>query len=199
MRIALRLLVALLIGGTCLSVRADERIKVHEENADARLAAAYARAVGVKPLDLRSGDQVRIWFEGLMSGDVEGHLLARGRARTCTLTTEYHAYENDDEGQAYDPVVIVHKGRCKSITVELLRIEDAMRHLPEALEFNGQEFDCPDVEDGWSGIVEGVVGGERFTFSLSNVNFCMDEERFKPLAEWLRVFEVLYRDPAELD
>jgi hypothetical protein len=155
-----------------------------------KLIGAYTRAAGLKPLKPRDGDQVRIWFAEPMAHSVTGFIVVKGVAMRCELTTES---DFEDRGQYSRNDLIVHKGHCESRAEQNARIEDAMRHLPEALEFDGQEFGC-GMEDGWEARVDGVIGGQRFSFEADNPGAC--DEKAGRVNDWLKVIMGAYGEDA---
>ena len=168
---------------------ADERVKFGGEHLQARLEAAYARAVDVKPLRAGDGDQVRIWYADPMSRKATGYLVTREAALRCTLTFDYEDKMVDGEPVELK-AIIVHQGQCTSRPEHEGRIEDALRHLPEAIGFNDQEFDC-GMEDGWDAYVSGFVNAQRFSFYAANTNHC-GEQRIKQVDAWLDVIAGAY-------
>jgi len=179
-RYAWTFIAAVVMGAGFTAARADERVALESDDTEGNLIAAYTRAAGLKPLKLRDGDQVRIWFDEPMAGSVTGYVVIKGQAKRCKLTTES---DFEDKGENSRNDLIVHAGNCESRPEEDSRIEDAMRHLPEALEFNGQEFGC-GFEDGWEARVDGVIGGQRFSFYADNTDGCKDE-KIRRVDDWL--------------
>lgn len=152
---------------------AGERIHFDEEGYEARLYAAYARAVKARPMDPKDGNQIRVWrlpYKGGRSG-ITGYILTNEGVYRCRLTC-------DNSTGKY---LVINPGICKGPRKIPGRLARAMATLPDIAKYASSVNSCGTF-DGGGADVEGIVDGKHFQFTAMNPHDC-DEAR--PLAEML--------------
>jgi hypothetical protein len=150
---------------------AREKVMFGEDEFDAHLLKSFTEAVGALPIDPKDGDQVRVWFEDVMGGHVQGYFVTSKGAWHCKL-------RYDNTGKA----LVVNRGDCAGPHRYAERIARPMALLAEAAKFRGKVFEC-GVMDGWQAEIEGIVDGKPFRFSAANTGECKGEE-----IEWVDNF-----------
>lgn len=143
---------------------ATEFVSFESEDLSKSALAAYERAVRLNPADPKDGDQVRIWYDSVMNGRVTAYVVTPEGARRCRLR-----YRNDGKG------LHVKRGECGLLRSHAAEAGKVMALLEQIASLDGRHAACPDVLDGWDGMVSGVVGGRKFEFSIGNNNECQDE------------------------
>ncbi len=130
--------------------------------ADSIYAHADAFALGANLPPLRDGDpqEVRVWVDNVMYGEVEGRVTAAESAAEYRLS-----WDIDDSGQMTVTQRAVRRIPGTPPILSSLLIE--LRTL------DGQNWGC--AVDGAGILVDGVVDRHRFVFAVSNPDLCNDE------------------------
>jgi hypothetical protein len=121
---------------------------------------AYSRAANLQPLKEDGDDELRVWTFGYMSREVEGYAISRHDSLKCQTRYVY------DDG-----VTTIAPTQCR----RWHRSGSALRKLDALAAMNGKEWDCP-LEDGGGAYVEGLRGGKRFAFRVTNPWACKDSD-----------------------
>lgn len=127
-------------------------------------AQADAFALGAEIALLRDGDQpeLRVWASNVMDGEVIGRITTSDRGLERTLSSRI-----DDSGA----MTLTHRAyRDSPAPVSPASLREALSQLHS---LDGQNWGC--AFDGVSFLVDGVVDGHRFTFAVSNPDFCDDD------------------------
>jgi hypothetical protein len=144
--------------------RAGEKVSFGEGDLGASMVAAFTRAVGALPLDPKDGDQVRVWFDSVMTRHATGFIVTRKGVWRCSLR-----YENDN-----GEYIVVNRGTCRGPHRYTERIAKPMALLAQAAKLDGKSFAC-EVFDGWEAQIEGIHEGKRFGFHAANTQECKTE------------------------
>ena len=155
MKYIIPLLIVLIFTG-CSSVYVETKYNSRYYKAD-----LYARAFKVKQLRSTQENELRVWWDEYIFGDIFATLVTEKGIKQCKALTE----------QTDDREYRIHSAKCNGPTFQISESE-MKEMLSSFLKFNDKKIYCTNVMDGAGGIIEGVYNGERFAFSMLNPDSC---------------------------